>query len=334
MKYKKIPKSYIKICLDRLTRFKPVYEKYNRVFFFFLNKFLISSDTAIGEFLKSPENMCNAVCEIFNSSVPFEYDSFISDILLKEEKTAFALDDTEMKFLNSGLNLTGAIKYISDDANLPKNLKYLKLLLENKENTFEFLRKKHSLLYPVTKIVLTEGATEEILLSEFAQKLGYDFNKEGILIIGAGGKNQVARKYYKMADEVKLPIFILLDYDADETKELILPKLKTKDEIYVIKTGEFEDILPLELIIQSINANFSNNLHCSVRDFDSNLKMTKNLHNLFKNKGFGEYKKAEFAKMVKNFMENSSENIFKSEIKITSEIFEIIERIKNMRIAS
>ena len=38
--------------------------------------------------------------------------------------------------------------------------------------------------------------------------------------------------------------------------------------------------------------------------------------------------------MVKNFMENSSENIFKSEIKITSEIFEIIERIKNMRIAS
>lgn len=62
--------------------------------------------------------------------------------------------------------------------------------------------------------------------------------------------------------------------------------------------------------------------------------MTKNLHNLFKNKGFGEYKKAEFAKMVKNFMENSSENIFKSEIKITSEIFEIIERIKNMRIAS
>ena len=113
-----------------------------------------------------------------------------------------------------------------------------------------------------------------------------------------------------------------------------MPKLKTKDEIYVIKTGEFEDILPLELIIQSINANFSNNLHCSVRDFDSNLKMTKNLHNLFKNKGFGEYKKAEFAKMVKNFMENSSENIFKSEIKITSEIFEIIERIKNMRIAS
>lgn len=329
MKYKKIPKSYIKICLDRLTRFKPVYEKYNRVFSDILNKFLISSNDVTGRVSKSPENVCSAVCEIFNNSIPFEYDSFISEILLEEEKTAFVLDDTEMKFLNSGLNLTGALKYISDDTGLPKNLKRLKLLLENRENTSELLRKEYSLLYPISKIVLTEGATEEILLSEFAQKLGYDFNKEGILIIGAGGKNQVARKYYKMADDVKLPIFILLDFDADETKELILPRLKAKDEIYVIKTGEFEDILPLELIVQSINANFSNNLHCSICDFDLNLKMTKNLHNLFKNKGFGEYKKAEFAKMVKNFMENSSENIFKDDIKITSEILEIIERIKN-----
>ena len=33
--------------------------------------------------------------------------------------------------------------------------------------------------------------------------------------------------------------------------------------------------------------------------------MTKNLHILFKNKGFGEYKKADFAKMVKNYLEDT-----------------------------
>ena len=69
-----------------------------------------------------------------------------------------------------------------------------------------------------------------------------------------------------------------------------------------LKSGEFEDILSLNLIINSINANFSNNLHCSTADFNPEIKMTKNLHILFKNKGFGEYKKADFAKMVKTIL--------------------------------
>lgn len=327
MKYKKIPKDYIKICTDRLTRFKPVYEKYNRVFLDIINKFLISSaDFSLHEEknAKNIDKICDIVCEIFNSSVPFEYDPFISKILAKEEEKSFILDDNDRKFLNSGLNLTGAIKYISDDCNLPKNLKRLSALLGCKEADTDILRRENSFLYPVKKVILTEGATEEILLSEFAKKLGYDFDKEGVLIIGAGGKNQVARKYYKMVNEIRLPVFILLDFDADETKELIMPKLRAQDEIYVIKSGEFEDILSLSLIINAINANFSNNLHCAAADFDPELKMTKNLHILFKNKGFGEYKKADFAKMVKNFMENSKNGDFT----VTSEIEEIIRKIK------
>lgn len=343
MKYKKIPKDYIKTCIDRLTRFKPVYDKYNRVYEDIINKFLISfaDDICKPSFVSLEEGVINfsakydIVREIFNGSIPFECDSFISDVLACKEAEAFILNDIEKVFLNSGLNLTGAIKYISDDLNLPKNIRILKLLLEKREAfetgtvTLDILRHENSLLYPVKKLVLTEGATEEILLSEFAQKLGYDFDKEGVLIIGAGGKNQVARKYYKMADEIKLPVFILLDYDAAETKELIVPKLRPKDSIYLIRAGEFEDIISLDLIIKSINANFSNNLHCSISDFDPNLKMTKNLHILFKNKGFGEYKKAEFAKMIKNYMENSlNKTNDTNNVEITTEIKEIIEKIK------
>jgi len=330
MKYKKIPKDCIKTCLDRLTRFKPVYEKYTRVFDDIINKFLISSNNRESV---SDTAKCAIVREIFNASIPFEHDSFISEVLLNEEENTFILDDVERQYLTLGLNFTGAIKYIKDDCNLPKNLKRLKVLLEKRENNSldsnlntNFLRHEYSLLYPVKKIILTEGATEEILLSEFAQKLGYDFDREGILIIGAGGKNQVARKYYKMADEIKLPVFILLDFDAAETKELIMPKLRPKDEIYLIKAGEFEDIIDIDLIIKSINANFSNNLHCSLGDFDPCLKMTKNLHILFKNKGFGEYKKAEFAKMVKNYLENFCGN----KLNTVTEINDIIERIEKL----
>lgn len=312
--------------MDRLTRFKPVFEKYNRVFDDILNKFLISSDIHFDNspLEKNIQEKCHIVREIFNASIPFEFDPFLSDVLAKEEDKAFVLGQIEKEFLNCGLNFTGAIKYISDDLNLPKNLARLKFLLLDKGADADISRREKSLLYPVKKIILTEGATEEILLSRFAKKLGYDFEKEGVLIIGAGGKNQVARKYYKMADEIKLPVFILLDFDAQETKELIMPKLKTKDTIYLIKAGEFEDILPLELIIKSINSNFSNNLHCDEADFDPNLKMTKNLHILFKNKGFGEYKKADFAKMVKNYMETSDSK----KPDISSEIAEIINGIK------
>lgn len=327
MKYKKIPKEHIKICTDRLTRFKPVCEKYNRVFLDIVNKFLISSSDNVDFEEKNTENidkLCTVVCEIFNSSVPFEHDSFISNILLDEEEKNFILNDVERKFLNAKLNLTGALRYISDDENLPKNLKRLSVLLEHREINTDILRQENSFLYPIKKVILTEGATEEILLSEFAKKIGYDFNKEGVLIIGAGGKNQVARKYYKMVDEIRLPVFILLDFDANETKELIMPKLRTQDEIHVIKSGEFEDILSLDLIINSINANFSNNLHCCAADFSPEIKMTKNLSILFKNKGFGEYKKAVFAKMVKNFMENSCGSV----LNVTSEIKEIVKKIE------
>ncbi len=304
MKYKIIPKDYIKICIDRLIRFKPVYDRYNRVFNDILNKFLISDANFNKENLDI-DALCNIAVEIFNASIPFEYDSNLSNIIFKEEERMFNLSDDEVKFLKSGLNFSGAIRYLNN---------------ENPPLNFDKLN--------IKKVILTEGATEEILLSKFALKLGYNFNKEGVFVLGAGGKNQVARKYYKMVNEIKLPVFILLDFDADETKELILTKLRPQDKIHLIKKGEFEDILPIELIIKSINANFSNNLHCSKDDFDFNLKMTKNLHNLFKNKGFGEYKKAEFAKMVKNSLENTKEENISFEV--SKEIEEIVNEIKKI----
>lgn len=333
MKYKKIPKNYIKICMDRLTRFKPAGERYERVFCDILNKFLLSDSKAqINKDKPDIEALCSMVSEIFNASVPYEYDSFLSSIILDEERETFNLDENEIKYLNTKLNLTGAVKYLSDEARLPLNLERLKFLLENNNKDTKVLRKEKSFLYPVSKVILTEGATEEILLSKFALKLGYDFNKEGIFVLGAGGKNQVARKYYKMVNEIKLPVFILLDYDAVETRELILTKLRPQDKIHLIKAGEFEDILPVELIVKAINNNFSNNLHCCMEDFDLNCKMTKNLHNLFKSKGFGEYKKADFAKMVKSYLEKIDCDCkkHKNNVLISEEIKEIIEEIKKI----
>ena len=77
------------------------------------------------------------------------------------------------------------------------------------------MRQLHDLKFPIEKVILVEGLTEETLLPAFARFLGYDFYKNGVQVIPAGGKNQVVKMYYKLSQELKIPIFLLLDKDAE-----------------------------------------------------------------------------------------------------------------------
>lgn len=130
--------------------------------------------------------------------------------------------------------------------NIPNNLKWLRTLGDTvpDENTYGF---------PVRKLLLCEGITEETLLPVFSKICGYDFNKNGVYIISAGGKNQVVKYFYSFADRLKIPVFILLDNDAKSNLEEIKPKLREFDRIHLLKNGEFEDMLPNSLIIKTLN---------------------------------------------------------------------------------
>ena len=303
MKFKKIPPEYIKITLDRLFRLKPAYERYERVFCDILNKFLIKEREDLIEIsnLNLNEKIELAV-KILNSSVDESTeDNFLTEYIKKEEARLFNKNPLSDIYLNAQLNYAGAFKIIEKDPNLKTNLKQIIKLLSKKENP-QKLRKKYSLRFPIEKILLCEGATEEILLENLCEICGYDFKKEGVYVLGAGGKNQVARKYYEMIEEYKIPIFILLDNDAKPTKDLILPKLRVTDKIYLIQNGEFEDILPKKLIINSLNARYKNSFKCFEEDFHQNSKTAKELYEIFKQKGFGDFKKADFAKTIKEYI--------------------------------
>ena len=205
------------------------------------------------------------------------------------------------------------------------NLKQLIEFNKTRKNPIN-LRQEGSFLFPVEKILLCEGATEEILLGELAKICGYDFKKEGVFVLGAGGKNQVARKYYSMIEDFKIPIFILLDSDANETKELILPKLRSFDRIYIIKNGEFEDILPKKLITDALNYRYNSCYRCLEDDFHKDAKTAKELYEIFKQKGFGDFKKADFAKTIKDYIKLFTPK--KEEL--TEEIMIITEKIKTL----
>ena len=88
----------------------------------------------------------------------------------------------------------------------------------------------------------------------------------------------------------------------------------------MVSCGEFEDLLPKLLIIKTINSHFKNFLTIKEDDLNVNEGMVGVLEEIFKTKGLHEFKKAEFAKLVKEKINFEAD--------ISEEIKAIIEEIK------
>lgn len=320
LKIKQLSKSQVLISLDRLTRFKPTEEKYLRVF-----KDIITSNLINPKFKKHELDEMNyeKIAEIVERIFEFTLNSRANDIsinkkLLEYERNIFKFDKNVERLVNNKIDYKSAIEFTKNEEGICKNLLWLKALVNDKNPIS--IRQNKSLGFPVEKIVLVEGITEEILLSEFAKLCGINFDKEGIHLISAGGKNQVVRLFYQYAEILKLPIFVLLDKDAQNNYEEIKPKLRNCDKVHVLNCGEFEDLLPLNLIKRTINNKYKNYFQIGINDLRKDLPMTRTLEPLLKEHGF-EFKKAEFAALIKD-------NLIKTDI--SEELNEISKEIKTL----
>ena len=312
MKIKPLTKEQLIISTDRLTRFKHPEVKYLRVF-----KEIILNNLIEPKFKKSEldnqsyETIKDFAQEIINysseklSSVKPDY--LINKKLSEYENSLFNLDDDAKKLIDNKINYSALIEILPND--LSDNLKFLKSLSSNEE---------YKGVFPIKKLVLCEGITEEILLPEFAKICDFDFSDYGIYIISAGGKNQVVKYFYDFVNSLRIPIFVLLDSDADENYNQILPKLRTIDKIHIIKGGEFEDILPRSLIFKTIDyttKNISTPLK-NIDDYDSTVEF---LEEFYRHRGLHEFKKSEFAHNVKSNIHDKSD--------LSQEILEIFEEL-------
>ena len=127
--------------------------------------------------------------------------------------------------------------------------------------------------------------------------------------------------YYKLIEELKLPIFVLLDKDAESNEYSINNKLRKSDKVYLLNSGEFEDLLPKSLIKKTINNEFKNFITVKESDINTDNSMVKTLEELFKEKCLHEFKKADFAQRVKTQI--------KTEKDLSEELKQIIQEIKN-----
>lgn len=250
------------------------------------------------------------------AGLTLENDYLINQRLLNYENSVFENNKNVQELLNNKINYKACLSYIDEKS--PKNLLWLK----NLEISSDIRKSRfdNSLRFPVEKVVIAEGATEETLLPEFAKRCGYDFDKEGIYILSAGGKNQVVKLYYQLVESLKLPIFVLLDKDAKENLEEIQPKLRDIDKIHLLDCGEFEDLLPIKLVERTLDYELKNISMLEKEKLNEDIPRVKFLEEVFKTRGMHEFKKVEFAQMVKK-------NI-KHEEDISPEVVEIIDEIR------
>lgn len=319
-KIKPLTKEQILISIDRLTRFKYTEDKYLRVFKDIITSNLIYpkykrqelDEMDYRDLTKIAECIINYSLEFFGTS---QIDLNINKKIADYENSVFNLNISSQALIDNKINYAEAIKHIPE--NCPLNLKWLKSLSDIDDSLSA--RYLHSLRFPIEKLVICEGITEETLLPEFAKLLDYDFDKHGVYVLSAGGKNQVVKMFYKFAESLKIPIFVLLDSDAVENSEEIKPKLRTKDKVYLLKNGEFEDILPITLVEKTLHY-ATENISFPIDGEIETGHTVEFLEEFFKHRGLHEFKKAEFAEMVK---ENLSENI-----EISDEIKNVINSIK------
>ena len=321
-KIKPLTKEQIVISIDRLTRFKNTEVKYLRVFRDILVNNLISPKFKKSDLEKMNYNELRNWAEyiinysLLNLGIKLEEDYLINQRLYEYENSVYENEENVLSLLKNKINYKACLEFI--DENSPKNLRWLKSLGTVKDIRLE--RHNKSLRFPIEKVVIAEGATEETLLPEFAKRCGFDFDKEGIYVLSAGGKNQVVKLYYQLIESLKLPIFVLLDKDAKENLEEIKPRLRECDSIHLLQCGEFEDLLPLDLIKRTLNYELNNISIIENEMFNTEAPRVKILEEVFKTRGMHEFKKVEFAQMVKR-------NIV-SETDISPEIRDIIEEIR------
>lgn len=321
-KVKPLTKSQIIISIDRLTRFKNTETKYLRVFKDILTQNLIEpkfkktdlEKMDYSELRNWAEFVINYSLEM--AGLTLENDYLINQRLLNYENSVFENNKNVQELLNNKINYKDCLSYIDEKS--PKNLLWLK----NLEISSDIRKSRfdNSLRFPVEKVVIAEGATEETLLPEFAKRCGYDFDKEGIYILSAGGKNQVVKLYYQLVESLKLPIFVLLDKDAKENLEEIQPRLRDIDKIHLLDCGEFEDLLPIKLVERTLDYELKNISMLEKEKLNEDIPRVKFLEEVFKTRGMHEFKKVEFAQMVKK-------NI-KHEEDISPEVVEIIDEIR------
>lgn len=101
------------------------------------------------------------------------------------------------------------------------------------------------------KVLLVEGPTELGALPILADKLGYNFDENGVSVVNVGGK-WLFPLFAKICEGFQIPYFILADNDARSIADKLIDSYRNCK--YHVLAGDFEDTLPNDLLAEAEKA--------------------------------------------------------------------------------
>lgn len=115
------------------------------------------------------------------------------------------------------------------------------------------------------KVVLVEGETEELSLPIILEGVGLDVLKEGIAIIGVGGKGNLA-KWWRLFTALNIPTFICFDNDSSDDRQ----GLKRKESLKAIGIQDEA----IEELLTSQEWNISDNFCVFGQNYEVTMRAT------------------------------------------------------------
>jgi hypothetical protein len=151
-------------------------------------------------------------------------------------------------------------------------------------------------------IIIVEGQTEALLLPLFARFLDQDVQKRGLMIVSAGGAQQIVKRYFSLRDIVCVPIVCAFDRDAQEQAAIVRDACRDRDIVHIFQAGEIEDTFELNAFVTFLNRyleTFPGSLQpVSADDFSKKGPRKIALSRLWKDRHLGAFDKIGFAESI------------------------------------
>jgi hypothetical protein len=178
-----------------------------------------------------------------------------------------------------------------------------------------------------SRILLVEGPTEQIVIPHLAQCLNLSLAERGIMLIPAGGANQVMRRYLNFREVVAIPVDCILDGDVAGHADSISEHLRDQDHLYTLSSGEIEEVFSHEQLTLIANSYLETHREGSIQpvilasDWQDNISKKAALERLWRKRGLGSFDKIGFAHAVARSIRQPAQ--------VPAEMKNIIERIAN-----
>ncbi|OXS55014.1 hypothetical protein B1A99_24860 [Cohnella sp. CIP 111063] len=149
-----------------------------------------------------------------------------------------------------------------------------------------------------TCVILVEGATEELALPQMALRIGMPLSLKNILVLNCKSKEKVLEQFRIIRSNFpELKICVLLDSDAEKEKrelEKMMEGKRDKFSLTFIPKGTFEDLVPLPIVVASLNELYPAEKGYEESDFKSEKGVLHDINHLVWQRGNSKLDKVKF----------------------------------------